>query len=187
MLSPDIPGRIFLDTSVVNFILDYGEQIHDGMLIPGNLSDRIVSDINAFYNIFLTGQRAMWQLAVSSHTYEEVIKTPDPKRLHYLENWFFEIWHYWCSIIEDSNDLPSVREIQARRVELLASGVLEILPDLEDRILLCDAILYQCDCFCTRDWRTILKYRYKLNTLPIHILNPSELWARIKPHAALWV
>lgn len=26
----DIPGRAFLDTSVVNFMLDFGEQIHDG-------------------------------------------------------------------------------------------------------------------------------------------------------------
>ena len=30
----DVPGRVFLDTCVVNFMLEFGEQIHDGADLP---------------------------------------------------------------------------------------------------------------------------------------------------------
>lgn len=48
-----IPGRAFLDTTSLNFILKYGEYIFDGVIIPSKiLSNRIIKDINSFYNIF---------------------------------------------------------------------------------------------------------------------------------------
>jgi len=84
----DVPGRVFLDTSVVNFILDYGEQIHDGAPIPQNSTKRVVKDIEAFRNIFLVGQRGTWQLAISPFTYKEVIATTNSTRRKYLEIWF---------------------------------------------------------------------------------------------------
>ena len=70
-----IPGRVFLDTNVVNFILDYGEQIHDGVPLPRHLSDNASKDVLGLYNLFLTGQRASWQLAISARTYEEISHT----------------------------------------------------------------------------------------------------------------
>lgn len=36
MRNQDIPGRVFLDTSVVNFTLDHGEQIHDNARHPAS-------------------------------------------------------------------------------------------------------------------------------------------------------
>ena len=101
----ELPGRVFLDTCVINFILDYGEQIHEGVAPPTEAGDRVVRDIDALYNIFLTGQRAMWQLAISPHTYQEVMQTGDLARRHYLETWFLEVWQYWREIIEQNNDL----------------------------------------------------------------------------------
>lgn len=182
----DIPGRTFLDTSAVNFMLDYGEQIHDGVAIPANVTDRVAGDIESFRNIFFTGQRASWQFAISPFTYQEVVSTNDPSRRHYLENWFFENWHDWRGILNRIIDLPDFIEAEATRVELLACGVLERLPDIEDRILICDAIVYRCDCFCTRDWNTILKYRDILKALPIKIVTPTEWWKLIEPYASLW-
>jgi hypothetical protein len=58
MLANEIPGRVFLDTCVVNFMLDFGEQIHDGAPIP-NVLPRDASDIEALRKLFLVGQRAM--------------------------------------------------------------------------------------------------------------------------------
>lgn len=182
----DVPGRAFLDTSVVNFILDYGEQIHDGALIPENSTERIVRDIEALRRIFLVGQRASWQLAISPFTYKEVIATKNPSRRKYLETWFFEIWHYWREIVEQNNDLPEFIEAERIRVEILASGILGALPGIEDRILICDAVVYRCDCFCTRDWNTIIKYRDTLQPLPIKILTPTEWWNLILPYANIW-
>ena len=186
MRHQDIPGRVFLDTSVVNFTLDHGEQIHDNAPYPEGTSERDGQDLDALYNIFLTGARAMWQLAISPFTYYEVSRTNDSMRRHYLESWFFEMWQYWREVVQQADDLPSFIEAENLRVSLLASGHLDPLPDLGDRVLLSDAIVYRCDLFCTRDWRTILKRRHELGHLPIQIVSPHEWWTRIRPYAGLW-
>lgn len=182
----DIPGRAFLDTSTLNFILDNGEYIFDAVTPQSSFNERQLQDIDAFCNIFLTGKRASWQLAISPFTYKEVISTREANRRHYIENWFMEVWHYWLGILEQANDLPSFIEAEHTKIELLSSGILDVLSDIEDRILICDAIVYRCDCFCTRDWKTILKHRHLLKGLPIKILTPIEWWKLIEPYAGLW-
>ena len=183
----EIPGRSFLDTSTLNFILENGEYIFDGVSPPNSLGIRQSQDIDAFSNIFLAGKRASWQLAISPFSYKEVISTQDETRRHYLQNWFMEVWYYWLGILEQGNDLPSFIEAENTKIKLLSSGILDILPDIEDRILICDAVVYNCDCFCTRDWRTVLKYRDNLVSLPIKIISPTEWWKFIEPYAKLWV
>jgi len=145
----EIPGRAFLDTSSLNFILEYGECIFDAVEPSKTLSRRIIDDIKAFYNIFFTGQRATWQLAISPFTYKEVISTQEVTKKYYLKKWFMDVWYYWLNIIEENNDLPSFIKAERIKIDLLESGVLDILPDIEDRILICDAVVYNCDCFCT--------------------------------------
>ena len=46
-----IPRRVFLDTCVVNLALDYGEQLHDNMPIPQDLTPRLTKDIEALRHI----------------------------------------------------------------------------------------------------------------------------------------
>ncbi len=157
-----IPGRVFLYTSVVNLTLDYGEQIHEGVAIPDSCSFRIQRDIEASDGIFHTGQRATWQLAISPYTYREVTATANSSRAYELERWFFEIWHYWREFLHSDTSLPSFSQAEETRLRLLASGALDVLPDVADRILVCNAVVYGCDAFCTRDWSTILKFRGEL-------------------------
>lgn len=182
----DLPGRIFLDTCVVNLILDFGEQIHEGVVTPDGVSERTAGDIEALYNIFFVGQRAHWQLAVSPHTYQEVIGTANPQRRRTLETWFFELWRCWRDIIDADNDLPTFIEAEHLRVDLLSSDMLAVLPDLADRVLVCDAVVYNCDLFCTRDWSTILRHRDQIKGLRFDIVSPAEWWDRIRPFAALF-
>jgi hypothetical protein len=181
-----VPGRIFLDTCTVNFILDNDEPIFEGVKPSNDLNRRDLKDLRSLYNFFLIGERAHWQLAVSPFTYKEIMCTPDSRRKHHLTDWFNQIWEHWQAVIEENDDLPSFREAEKIRIGLLSSTVLAPLPDVEDRLLLCDAIVYHCDCFCTRDYHTVLKYRNQLTALPIQILSPTELWERIRPFASLW-
>ena len=187
MALQDVPGRIFLDTCVVNVMLDYGEQIHDGAPLPVGTSKRVIRDIEAMYNIMFVGQRAMWQLAISPHTYQEIAATCDESKRHQLETWFGDLWQYWVDIIHEDDDLPSVVEAEDIRVRLLTSGSLDVLSDMADRVLVCDAVVYRCELFCTRDWTTVLKHRGGLNRLPLSIVTPAEWWSRIQPYARLWV
>jgi hypothetical protein len=182
----DVPGRVFLDTCVVNFMLDHGAEIHENVAPPQALDDRSVEDIQALRNLVVTGQRAQWQLAVSPFTYSEIARTRNLQRLADLDLWFQELWQYWRSIVDSGNDLPSFVEAEDMRVRLLTSGHLTVLPDVADRVLICDAFVYRCDLFCTRDWTTILRHRGELTQLPFQIVTPSEWWERIQAFAALW-
>ena len=82
--------------------------------------------------------------------------------------------------------MPTLFEAEHIRVNMLANDTLDVLPDLFDKVLICDAVVYNCDLFCTRDWTTILRHRAELSGLPIEIVSPVEWWARIQPYAALF-
>jgi len=186
MILDMIQGRAFLDTCSVNFILDNGEYIFENIKIDDNISERIKNDIEAFKNIFITGRRASWQLAVSPLTYTEIIKTNNPERKRYLEIWFNEVYNYWLEILNISNDLPSFVDAEKIKTDLLSSGRLDKIPGTIDRLLICDAVVYRCDFFCTRDYKTILKFRNDLRFLNIDFISPSEWWSKIEPYATLW-
>lgn len=181
----DIPGRVLLDTNIVNFILDWGEVIHDGGGIPAGVSERDAEDILALRDIWLTGQRASWQLAVSPRTYAEVSATTDPIRRAALDTWFQELWLYWREFFKQDELSDLDADSLARR--LVPSEILAVLPDLSDRELLAHAVAYGCDAMCTRDRKTILRHRDKLRLVPVRILTPTEWWAAISKYAALWV
>lgn len=182
-----VPRRVFLDTCVVNFMLDHGEQIYDGGSIPADANQRVARDIEAMSDIMFVGKRAMWQLAISPHTYQEIAATRDAGRRYQLESWFEDLWQYWSGIIHENDDLPSFVEAEDVRVRLLGSGILDVLPDMADRVLVCDAVVYRCDVFCTQDRATILKHRDHLSELPLRIVTPVEWWSSIQPYARLWV
>jgi hypothetical protein len=181
----DIPGRVLLDTNIVNFILDWNEVIHDGGEIPTHVSNRDAKDILALRDIWLTGQRASWQFAVSPRTYKEIAATTDPQRRAALQIWFGELWLYWREFFEQSELSDSDADSLARR--LVPSEILAVLPDRSDRELLAHATAYDCDAMCTRDRKTILRHRDKLRLVPVRILTPTEWWAAISQYAGLWM
>lgn len=81
----------------------------------------------------------------------------------------------------DNDDLPTFIEAENLRINALASGALDVLPDFADRVLVCDAIAYRCDLFCTQDWSTILKHRESLQGIGLEVVTPSEWWRRTQP------
>jgi len=151
--------RIFLDTCTFNFILDNGEFIFDGVPPPKEFNKRITEDIRAFYNLFFIQIRDSWQLAISHLTYKEIINTNNPKQKYHL---------------------PPPDERERIKLKLLNSGILDVIPDYNDKLLICDAISYHCDVFCTRDWKSILKHRANISSLPIQIITPLEWWNLIR-------
>ena len=181
----NIPGRVLLDTNVLNFTLDWGEAIFEGGDIPGYAYDRDAADILALEGIFMTGRRAAWQLAISPSTYYEISATSDPARRAALERWFGELWYYWREIFEQEGLSDAKADSLARRME--PYDFLACFPQRSDRELISHAIAYNCDGFCTRDWRTILNHRHKVRCLNLHFLSPAEWWEFIRPYAPLWV
>ncbi len=181
----NVPGRVLLDTNIVNFILDWGEVIHDGGAIERIVSERDAEDILALRNIWITAQRASWQLAVSPRTYAEISATTDAIRRRALETWFQELRFYWRQFFKEDDLSDFAADSLARR--LVPSAALAVLSDFSDRELLAHAVAYGCDAMCTRDRKTILRHQNKLRLVPVRIFTPTEWWAAISKDAAIWV
>lgn len=177
---PAPPRRIFLDTNVVNFILDHGEAIFESQEIDERLSEGERLNVIALHNFFLAGQRVQWQIAISPKTYEEVMATPGSGRRHDLLRWFNELWVYWRDICSDEENFEHDPE-EAIPAGFDLASALSCFPDESDRELIVDAIEYKCDIFLTRDGRTILRHRHKAVGLPLEIMSPAELGERLRP------
>lgn len=166
--------------------MDHTDIIHEGVKCSPDTRSRVGLDIEALRALYETGQRAHWQLAISPLTYLEVMATRDDCRRTELADWFFEVWEYWREFLIRDNSLPTFAEAEQISLQILSSDGLRELPGPNDRALLCDAILYGCDAFCTRDWSTILRHRKQLTHLPISILTPVEWWNKVAPWSAIW-
>jgi hypothetical protein len=182
----DIPSRIFLDTNVVNFILDHGGTIFENEASPAGIHSDDLADIEALHLIFATGQRANWQMAVSPLTYDEILRTSDSVRRKHLEDWFGEVWAYWRYFFDEDGKLSDWYAAELDR-KVSGTSFLAAFPDVNDRALLCHAMAYGCDAFCTRDRRTILKRRANAPSLPLQLLSPAEWGAKVAQYAGLWL
>ena len=160
-------------------MLDYGEQIHEGAPIPENASFRVARDIDALRGIWLTGQRASWHITLSVATVAEIERTGDAGRLYQLLNWAFEISTY-------SDECRALAPVRRDRLHSSHIDTIGWLPDSGDRQLLKEALQLGCDAFCTRDWKTILRQREHLDSLPLSIIAPHEWWELILPYAPLF-
>lgn len=174
------PRRVFLDTNVINFIVDY-----DGYIFEGEddeietLSKIDRADLEGLRIVFETGQRAQWELVVSNTTYAELMATVDERRRKALLGVFQEILVYWRDCFEEDGTLSDAHAYElARKFEI--GKVLSVFPDSSDRELLAHAIAYECDAFCTRDRRTILRYADRAPQLPLEIISPAIWGERIE-------
>jgi hypothetical protein len=174
-----IPRRVFLDTCVVNRLLDAWDILAEGETMPLDLPLAKRLEIEALRGIYDTGQRAFWQFVVSPTTLDELSATSDTARREWLLHWLAEILEY------QSQFAPPAPTSVLSEEEL--SRQLDRLPDAADRELLIDAVRQHCDAFCTVDQRTILRHRNLLRSFPCRIISPTEWWAEIRPWAAIWL
>lgn len=185
-MSIPVPGRILLDTNVINLVVDHGNVIFDEEPLPDSLPNTEREDVIALHHLFRVGERAMWELAVSPTTYREISSTTDTARRRMLERAFGEYLIYWQDIAAQTADVDEVPAIDlGRRVS--GSPILAALPDVADRELVAHAIAYGCDAMCTLDRKTILRRRHMINVTPLKIITPGEWWKEVEPYAALWM
>lgn len=173
----DLPQRIFLDTSVINFIVDHSDCIFNGDEISESINDRTYDDICAMMRIFHYADHNAIEMIISKTTFQEINATADPEKKERLKTYCNELWQYFNSLIEDDFTVPGV-EVKYYEEYLFDKGLGQ-LSDPNDRKLIIEALFYKCDIFCTRDWKTILKHRQLLKQkVPLEILTPIEWCSR---------
>ncbi len=171
------PNRVFLDTSVVNLIVDYGDAIFDGYYDVDSTNTRLTNDVYALYQLFIIGSRNPLKVFISPSTFNEVLATKDPEKKSRLLNYSTDLWYYFNEALKENVVLNNTQISLVE--EYLQKHDFAHLPGAMDRRLIIEALYYKCDHFCTRDWKTMLKHRNKLKLLPIKLITPFEWWSSI--------
>jgi hypothetical protein len=191
-----VPGRLLLDTCILNRLYDEGGYIFDGAPAIGTESEEEVEpDLRALRAIFLVNQRADFQLLISPLTVAEVANTQQFSDRSRRLGWVLEVLDHWLIMLDETGSRVaaggSVRHRFKLTPELQAfeSALLEI-PDFRrdpfDRVLLIQYKMGDCDAFLTTDRDTIWRHRVILRELGVCVLTPSEYWELLRPWAALW-
>ncbi len=180
-----IPGRVFLDSSTLQTLQDYGEFIYDGCEIAQE--NRIWSIPDGFKNlealrqIILVGSRGSLQLALSRNSLKEVLDRGNHDHLQ----WALEMLDYWESCLatyEDSNSAFSGNSIiLSAKLQEDQFGYLST----KDATLIQDAVLLECDVFLTMERKLPRNATHIEQKLGIKVLQPIGYWDLLKPWAAL--
>jgi hypothetical protein len=179
---PEFPQRIFLDSSVLQTMLRYGEFLYDGGLIEPH--DRIHRDPNglakleALQAIMEVGRRASFQFALSKNSFSEVTHAA---RSSYL-SWAYDVLDHWNACLEESD--PPIPNDEALR--MLDSGQVGYLGN-GDRALIRDAILFECDTFLTMENKLPKNRPHLRKCLGLWVETPEMVWSRVQPWAGLFL
>lgn len=177
-----LPGRIFLDSSTLQAIYDYGGAVFENEPIPPD--DRLhavpqgAEKVEALRNIFLVNERAHFQFALSDHSFREVGASERPGYLRYA----LDVLDHWL-ICQEESESPSerARDLAAR----LDSGSFGYLG-AGDRQLIRDAVAFECDAFLTMERRLPKNAPHIQRELGLLVLSPLDYWKMLQPWAALF-
>lgn len=179
---PEFPLRVFLDSSVLQAMLRYGEYLYDGGAIEAN--DQIhrdplgVAKLEALRAIMQVGYRAPFQFALSSNSFAEVRQSQD----HAYLRWALDVLDHWNACLAES-DAPSPKPAA---LQALASGVHGYLGE-GDRRLIEDALNFDCDTFLTMENKLPKNRAHLQQTLGIRVETPVMVWSRVEPWAGLFL
>jgi len=180
----ELPRRIFLDTSTLQTLQDYGEFIWESE--PPSATDRIYSipggfqEIDSLRAIFFVNNRAMFEFALSGHSLAEVAARGD-SRFH---QWAFDVLDHWEACLSGYKEeaFAGTGRVLASKQDGLAFGYLSA----KDRLLLRDAVELECDAFLTMERKLPRNAPHVQREVGLQILRPSQYWELLKPWAALY-
>ena len=100
-----IPGRIFLDTNILQYLQDFGEYIFDDYVESEDCflsvkktirkGERLFNEIEALHDFFINVNRVHFEFALSEAVYREVM---DKKDSHF-QRWFNDVWGHWEAVV----------------------------------------------------------------------------------------
>jgi len=190
-----IPGRLLIDTCVLNLLQDEGAYIFEGELPPDQTDADVAPDLQALRWIFQVNQRASFQFFVSPITFAELANETDMLLGQRRISWALDVLDVWLTMLDETGDrisaggavrhrfklAPELQEFETRLMQIA-----DFRRDPLDRLLMLQCKMGNCDAFLTVDRGTILRHRESLATEGISILTPSEFWEILRPYAALW-
>jgi hypothetical protein len=190
-----IPGRLLIDTCILNLLQDEGGYIFEGMVPDNYTNDNIPLEWAALRSIFKINERASFQFLVSPITFAELANEKNMPISQRRLLWVLDVLDVWLVMLEETGDRISEGGTVRHRFKLPPElqefeRDLPTIPDFRrdplDRLLLVQYKMGNCDAFLTLDCNTIWGHKEWLSAQEINVLRPSEFWRILKPWAALW-
>lgn len=187
----DLPKRIFLDTSVLQFTQKFDcfklEQVDIKDLQPFQREKlrRLPSGFSnwvALNDIYFVLWRSNFECVVSRSSLDEVFEKRDPEFAQWVTEWF----DHWIVTREDYSPHSAFSGKGKKIMNKINSLQFGYLSE-KDKRLIFDAVTYECDAFLTMEDKLPKNSQNIKSTLGIWILRPYEYWELLEPWAALYV
>lgn len=187
------PGRVLLDTDVINTLFEEGSYIYDRD--PGERDEaELDPELVALRHVFEQARRQQFQLVTSPLSVAEVVNIQGVEDRRRRLGWFLEMLDYWTIELDEIGDRRAVGgsvrhrfklsgELQA--VEQALLQISDFRRDPFDRLLLIHSLMANCDAFLTFDRNSLWRHREALAKLGITVVVPTEYHAMVAPYAAL--
>jgi hypothetical protein len=179
-----LPRRLFLDSSTLQTLLDYGEFIWENVEAPpGDRAHEIpgfLDDLDALRAIFQVNHHAGFDIVLSPNSLAEAIDKQDAS----YTRWAYDVVDHWLTRIGEyeGQAFQGSGEELPRRLDA-ARGFLST----KDMLLLKDAVALECEAFLTME-KKLPKQSAKIAALvPLQVLRPPEYWVLLRPWAALYL
>jgi hypothetical protein len=172
-----LPRRIYLDTSTLQKLYDFGGEIFEGEPFePGGRSARVqglAGEIDALRMIFMINERAMFEFVVTEASLREVVNRAHPR----YTQWVYDVLDTW--LIQSEGEQPPTpgRTFDDRRFGMIS---------VKDRQLLQEALDWRCDAFMTMERRLPTAAAFIERETGPRVMRPTTYCDLLRPFARLY-
>lgn len=175
-----LPRRIFLDTSLLQTLHEYGGYLYEDEPLEG--TERILrrddaeDELTALAQIFSVADRGEFGFALSAHSLAEVGARLDRRFLQFA----YDVLDHWEAVEFEAPSRPNPALLAL--IDGPSFGYLSI----KDKQLVRDAVERSCDGFLTMEKRLPRNADDIYRRLRLQVMKPSQFWALLSPFAALF-
>jgi hypothetical protein len=172
-----LPRRIYLDTSTLQNLYDFGGEIFEGEPFePVGRAARVrglAAEIDALRMIFMVNQRAMFEFVVTEASLREVVNRTRPG---YIQ-WVCDVLDTWLIQSEGAEWSTPGKTFEERRFGMIS---------VKDRRLLQEALDWRCDAFMTMERRLPTATAFIERQTGLQVMRPTAYWELLSRFARLY-
>jgi hypothetical protein len=172
-----LPRRIYLDTSTLQKLYDFGGEIFEGEpFVPIGRAARVQGlgdELEALRKIFMVNERAMFEFVVTEASLREVVARDEPR----FTQWVYDVLDTWLIQSEGEEPQSPGKTLDDRRFGMIS---------VQDRRLLQEALDWRCDAFLTMERRLPTAAAFIERETGLRVMRPSTYWSLLSRFARLY-
>jgi hypothetical protein len=172
-----LPRRIYLDTSTLQKLYDFGGEIFEGEPFePVGRAARVqglADEIDALRMIFMVNERAMFEFVVTEAGLREIVNRTRPG----YTQWVYDVLDTWLIQAEGEEPPTPGTTFEDRRFGMIS---------VKDRHLLQEALDWRCDAFMTMERRLPTAAAFIERQTGLRVMRPTTYWDLLSRFARLY-